>query len=94
MDLHLNGRVAMVTGGSHGMGKQAALSLAREGCMVSICARGEEQIKEAVEELRLCREDGTLPGKAHLESDSDMEPLHDFPPYQELVRGLDLHHAL
>ena len=45
--------------------------------------------EEAVEELRLCREDGTLPDKAHLETDADMEPLRDFLPYQELVGDLD-----
>ena len=42
MDLALQGKVAMITGGSHGLGKQAADSLAREGCKVAICARGQE----------------------------------------------------
>ena len=42
MDLALEGKVAMITGGSHGLGKQAADSLAREGCKVAICARGQE----------------------------------------------------
>ncbi len=46
MDLGLQGRVAMVTGGSHGLGKQAASALGREGCKVAICARGAEQLEE------------------------------------------------
>jgi 3-oxoacyl-[acyl-carrier protein] reductase len=52
MDLGLGGKVAMITGGSHGLGKQAAECLAREGCKVSICGRGREQLDGALEELR------------------------------------------
>ena len=51
MDLGLNGKVAMITGGSRGLGKQAATALAREGCKVSICARGEEQLQVTVDNL-------------------------------------------
>ena len=47
MDLGLNDRVAIVTGASQGLGKGIAASLAREGCHVAICARGEEQLNEA-----------------------------------------------
>lgn len=52
MDLALRGKVAMITGGSHGLGKQAADSLAREGCKVSICARGQEQLDETAAEFK------------------------------------------
>ena len=51
MDLGLQGRVAMVTGGSHGLGRQAAVALGREGCKVAICARGAEQLEETRSEL-------------------------------------------
>ena len=51
MDLGLEGRVAMITGGSHGLGKQAASALAREGCKIAICARGPEQLEETRNEF-------------------------------------------
>ncbi|MCI0898768.1 MAG: SDR family NAD(P)-dependent oxidoreductase, partial [Chloroflexi bacterium] len=51
MDLALQGKVAMITGGSHGLGKQAADSLAREGCKVAICARGQENLDETAAEF-------------------------------------------
>ena len=51
MDLGLQGRVAMVTGGSHGLGRQAAAALGREGCKVAICARGTEQLEETRADL-------------------------------------------
>jgi NAD(P)-dependent dehydrogenase (short-subunit alcohol dehydrogenase family) len=43
----LAGRVALVTGGSRGLGFLVARELAREGCRVAICARHPEQLEEA-----------------------------------------------
>ncbi|MDO8751828.1 MAG: SDR family oxidoreductase [Dehalococcoidia bacterium] len=51
MDLGLSDKVAMVTGGSRGLGRHAALALAREGCNVAICARGQEALDRTVAEL-------------------------------------------
>lgn len=51
MDLGLEGRSAIVTGGSRGIGRHAAETLAREGCDVGVCARGEEGVEEAVARL-------------------------------------------
>lgn len=47
MDLGLKGKVALITGGSKGIGFQTALILAKEGARVAICARNEEQLREA-----------------------------------------------
>jgi len=41
MELGLNGKVALVTAASKGLGKAVALCLAQEGARVSICARNE-----------------------------------------------------
>ena len=51
MDLGLCGRVAMVAAASKGIGKACAQALAREGCRVSICARGDEAVEAARAEI-------------------------------------------
>ena len=51
MDLKLDGKKALVTGGSRGIGKAVALALASEGCDVVITARGEDALRATAEEL-------------------------------------------
>lgn len=46
MDLGLKGKKAIVTGGKRGLGLATAQLLAKEGCDVAICARGD--VSEAV----------------------------------------------
>ena len=52
MDLNLKDKIAVVTGGSRGIGRATALAFAAEGCKVGICARGQEGVNRAVEEIR------------------------------------------
>ena len=51
MDLKIAGRTAIVNGGSVGMGRSAALSLAREGVKVFVSARGEDRLVKACADI-------------------------------------------
>ena len=51
MDLRLDGRVALVTGGSKGIGKAIAAALAASGAKVMISSRKEENLKPAADEI-------------------------------------------
>jgi 3-oxoacyl-[acyl-carrier protein] reductase len=46
VDLGLNGKYAVITGGTHGIGKSIALSLADEGCNVAVFSRTQERVNE------------------------------------------------
>jgi len=52
MDLGLTGKVAIVTGGTQGIGRATALTLAREGAAVAIAARGQERLDRTAAEIR------------------------------------------
>ncbi len=51
MDLELDGKTAIVTGGSRGIGKAIARELAREGVDVAIAARDRETLEASANEL-------------------------------------------
>jgi 3-oxoacyl-[acyl-carrier protein] reductase len=52
MDLGLTGKTAIVCAASKGLGKATAMSLAREGVAVTICARTPETLDAAAQEIR------------------------------------------
>lgn len=68
MDLGLAGKKVAITGGSRGIGRAITARLLEEGATVSICARGQEGVDEAVAALG---EKGTVIGAAVDASDGD-----------------------
>ena len=47
----LSGKVAVITGGSRGIGRCAAELFAREGAALALCGRTEKTLRAAAEEL-------------------------------------------
>jgi NAD(P)-dependent dehydrogenase (short-subunit alcohol dehydrogenase family) len=52
LDLGLTGKVAIITGGSEGLGRASAQRLAAEGARVAICARRGDVLERAAEGIR------------------------------------------
>ncbi|MDO5734457.1 MAG: SDR family oxidoreductase [Eubacteriales bacterium] len=70
----LDGRVALITGCSSGIGKQIAIRYAEEGAKLAICARRMEKLEETA---RICREKGAevLTVKVDIALEADLERL-------------------
>jgi 3-oxoacyl-[acyl-carrier protein] reductase len=60
LDLQLEGKAAIVTGSSRGLGLASARALAVEGCHVCLCSRGSDDLERAAAELRTVQ--GSNPG--------------------------------
>ena len=52
MDLGLKGKVALIAGGSQGLGRAVALEMAREGAKVAICALDDPNLPEAAQVIK------------------------------------------
>ena len=56
MDLGLKGKVALVAGGSQGLGKAVAVRLSVEGAKVAIGALDDAELPKTVEEIKVLSE--------------------------------------
>ncbi len=74
MELGLRGKVAIIAGGSRGIGRAAALALAPEGCRMVLAARGEAALREAVAAIEAAGAEA-LAVSADLTREADAERL-------------------
>lgn len=51
MDLHLNGKLILITGASQGIGEGLARAFAAEGCRLALVARSEDKLRSLATEL-------------------------------------------
>ncbi|MCI2424487.1 SDR family oxidoreductase [Candidatus Acetothermia bacterium] len=75
MDLGLAGKVAIIGGGSRGLGKACALRLAQEGVNVAIYARDRDAIEAAAKEIRAAHGVQVLPIAADQSNPAEIERL-------------------
>jgi len=75
MDLGLEGKTALVTAASKGLGKAIATGLAAEGCRVAICARNAQGLREAAAEIKSETGADVLGIKADVTSKKQIESL-------------------
>jgi NAD(P)-dependent dehydrogenase (short-subunit alcohol dehydrogenase family) len=75
VDFSLNGKVAIVTGGSKGIGRAIALAFAEYGADVVIAARGAEVLERTKQEIAATGR-RTLAVQADMAADADIETLY------------------
>src|SRR6185295_16595886 len=75
MDLGLAGKVAVITGGSEGIGRAAAQSLGREGASVVVCARRADVLQKAADDIAEATGAQIMPVPADMRNATDVERL-------------------
>ncbi len=75
MDLGLNGKVAIVSASSKGLGKACALGFAREGAKVVICARNKDELEKAKIEIENATNNDVLSIQADVTNYDDVKKL-------------------
>ncbi|MBI1805805.1 MAG: SDR family oxidoreductase [Ignavibacteria bacterium] len=72
MTAGLQGKVVLITGASKGIGKAIALAMATEGARLALCARDEDQLKLAANEIQVHTKADVLSVKANMTKLNDI----------------------
>ena len=83
MDLSIKGKNAIVCASSQGLGKSAAVDLAKEGVNLAICSRNKDKINLVKEEIEQIADVKVVAIEADLSSEKDINDL-----FQEAKKGL------
>ena len=76
VDFSLEGKIALVTGGSKGIGRAIALAFAEHGADVAIAARGVQALEATRKEIEATGR-RSVAVSADVCSDPDLEKLHE-----------------
>ncbi|MGM1021858.1 MAG: SDR family NAD(P)-dependent oxidoreductase [Bacillota bacterium] len=92
MELHLQGKKALVTGSTSGIGKAIAAALAAEGVHVIINGRHEDKVVQTIQEIRHCHPDAILETAiADLGSEQGCEEIiSEYPDIDILINNLGI----
>ncbi|MBE9917329.1 SDR family oxidoreductase [Paenibacillus donghaensis] len=92
MKLNLQGKIALVTGSTAGIGKAIAFSLAAEGATILINGRREEKVHETIKEIQTKYPQATLkPAVYDLGTEQGCQQIFDeYPEVDILVNNLGI----
>ena len=77
MDLGLKDKVAIITGGSDGIGKAAAISMATEGAKVAIVGRTQSKLDAAIAEIKEVSNGEAIGIPTDVSVESDVQSMVD-----------------
>ena len=88
MDLSIKGKNAIVCASSQGLGKSAALDLAKEGVNIAICSRNKDKINLVKEEIEQTSDVKVVAIEADLSSEKDISAL--FQEAKKELKAIDI----